>query len=159
VRVFESLTGRNPLVLSGLVLAGASAPHGLPGDGILTAEEIADLDLSGTELVVLSACETGLGTVAGGEGVFGLQRAFALAGARATVGSLWQVDDDATAALMFEFYRRLWDQTAKIGKLEALRAAQLAVLNGEVFVPPGGTFGERISPYFWAAFSLSGDPR
>ena len=159
VRVFESLTGRNPLVLSGLVLAGASAAQGLPGDGILTAEEIADLDLSGTELVVLSACETGLGTVAGGEGVFGLQRAFALAGARATVGSMWQVDDDATAALMFEFYRRLWDQTAKIGKLEALRAAQLAVLNGEVFVPPGGTVGQRISPYFWAAFSLSGDPR
>src|SRR5205085_5181669 len=93
VGVVETLTGRNPLVLSGLVLAGANADGRQAADGILTAEEIADLDLSGTELAVLSACETGLGKVAGGEGVFGLQRAFGLAGTRATVASLWQVDD------------------------------------------------------------------
>jgi CHAT domain-containing protein len=80
----STVTARNPLLLSGIVLSGANqaetgASH---KPGIFTAEEVAELDLSGTELVVLSACETGLGEVAGGEGVFGLQRAFGLAGAR-----------------------------------------------------------------------------
>jgi tetratricopeptide (TPR) repeat protein/CHAT domain-containing protein len=122
---------RNPLVLSGLVLAGANVPRA--GDdllahddhGILTAESIAGLDLSGLDLVVLSACETGLGLSGGGEGVFGLQRAFHLAGAQNVVASLWKVDDHATAALMTIFYDRLWRQ----GKLpiEALREAQLAL--------------------------------
>ena len=119
---------RNPLVLSGLVLAGANLPAS--GDplahddrGILTAEAIAGLDLSGLDLVVLSACETGLGLVGGGEGVFGLQRAFHLAGAHNVIASLWKVDDQATAAPMTIFYDRLWKQ----GKppIEALREAQL----------------------------------
>jgi CHAT domain-containing protein len=131
----STVTGRNPLILSGVVLAGANVPQqtnewGAPvgDDGILTAEEVVGLDLAGTELVVLSACETGLGDVAGGEGVFGLQRAFGLAGARSVIASLWKVDDAATEALMVEFYRNLWEK--KLGKLEALRQAQLAMIRG-----------------------------
>jgi hypothetical protein len=113
-RVRAAPAARNPLVLSGLVLSGANRP--LPADapdrarhdgGILTAEAIAGLPLQGLELAVLSACETGLGEVAGGEGVFGLQRAFHLAGTHAVVASLWKVDDRATRALMAEFYRQL----------------------------------------------------
>ena len=182
----STVTGRNPLLLSGLVLAGANRPpepddHGVPtGDhGILTAEEIVDLDLSHADLVVLSACETSLGEVAGGEGVFGLQRAFHLAGARTVVASLWSVEDAATRALMIEFYRNLWAR--KLGKLEALRQAQLAMLRrddpeghesrgpGEaVKVDPNSIEhaqrrpregGPRVSPATWAAFVLSGDWR
>jgi CHAT domain-containing protein/Tfp pilus assembly protein PilF len=123
---------RNPLVLSGLVLAGANRP--LPEDlnertesdgGILTAEAIASLPLHQMELVVLSACETGLGEVAGGEGVFGLQRAFHQAGARNVVASLWKVDDQATAALMALFYDKLWRQNKPA--IVALREAQLTL--------------------------------
>lgn len=123
---------RNPLVRSGLVLAGAnrlSEPSRLGDDvgggGILSAEAIAALPLYDLEFVMLSACETGLGDVAGGEGVFGLQRAFHLAGARNVVGSLWRVDDAATAALMRLFYFKLWKQDKP--PLAALREAQLAV--------------------------------
>src|SRR5262249_6045956 len=106
---------RSPGVLSGLVLAGANRPP--PKDpkelerhdsGILTAEAIAALDLDQMDLAVLSACETGLGEVAGGEGVFGLQRAFHVAGCKNVVASLWKVDDQATAALMGLFYHQLW---------------------------------------------------
>ena len=113
-RVGASL--RNPLVLSGLVLAGANRPSadvdGSTRDdlGILTAEAIAGLPLQDLELVVLSACETGLGLVGGGEGVFGLQRAFHLADAHNVIASLWRVDDQATAALMAIFYDQLWRQ-------------------------------------------------
>jgi CHAT domain-containing protein len=123
---------RNPLLLSGLILAGANraVPDqkvGVPVEdaGILTAEAIAGLPLRDLDLVVLSACETGLGTVTYGEGVFGLQRAFHMAGAQNVVASLWKVDDLATAALMTIFYDRLWRQ----GKppIEALREAQLAL--------------------------------
>ena len=94
-RLFRERTlVRNPMLLSGLVLAGANAS---PEKGILTAEEVLGLDLRGCELAVLSACETGLGKeVAGGEGVLGLQRAFQAAGARTTVVSLWSVNDAAT---------------------------------------------------------------
>ena len=122
---------RNPLVLSGLVLAGANRPTtdvdpSMRDDlGILTAESIAGLPLQDLELVVLSACETGLGLVGGGEGVFGLQRAFHLAGAQNVVASLWQVDDQATAALMAIFYDQLWREHKP--PIEALRTAQLAI--------------------------------
>jgi CHAT domain-containing protein len=123
---------RNPLVLSGLVLAGANRPiptdvNGLPvvNGGILTAEAIAGVSLQDLELVVLSACETGLGIVRGGEGVFSLQRAFHLAGAQNVVASLWKVDDDATAALMTIFYDQLWRHRKP--PIEALRNAQLAI--------------------------------
>jgi CHAT domain-containing protein len=145
---------RNPLVLSGLVLAGANQlsaanAEGLSaGDGnILTAEMIASLPLEHLELVVLSACETGLGEVAGGEGVYGLQRAFHMAGAQTTVASLWQVDDEITQELLTRYFENLWHKG--LGRLEALRQAQLAVRRGE---------GNRAQPRYWAAWVLSGDP-
>jgi CHAT domain-containing protein/Tfp pilus assembly protein PilF len=145
---------RNPLVLSGLVLAGANRPpaldkHGIPqGDeSILTAEMIASLPLENLELVVLSACETGLGEVAGGEGVFGLQRAFHMAGAQTTVASLWKVDDAITQELLSKFFENYWHKG--MPRLEALRQAQLAVRQGE---------GNRAHPRYWAAWVLSGDP-
>ena len=97
-----------------------------PEQGIWTAEEVADLDLRGVELAVLSACETGLGKVAGGEGVLGLQCAFQSAGARSLVVSLWKVNDAATSVLMEEFYTNLWQK--KLDRLEALCQAQLTVL-------------------------------
>jgi CHAT domain-containing protein/Tfp pilus assembly protein PilF len=146
---------RNPLVLSGLVLAGANRPSAdvdatTHDDlGILTAEAIAGLPLQDLELVVLSACETGLGTVAGGEGVFGLQRAFHLAGARTVVASLWKVDDTTTQKLMRLFYSNLWERGMPAA--EALRQAQLTVLSEAV--------GSGDKPYYWAGWVLSGDPR
>jgi CHAT domain-containing protein len=169
----STLNYRNPLILCGLVLAGANAPlptddAGLPlgDDGVLTGEEIAELDLREAEMVVLSACETGLGDIADGEGVFGLQRAFALAGARTVIASLWQVDDSATQALMTEFYTNLW--TRGMGKLAALREAQLTMMRR--YDPVAGRLrglrpidetGDRrvMDPSLWAAFVLNGDWR
>jgi CHAT domain-containing protein len=170
------VTARSPLLLSMLVLAGANRsvptdPGGLPiaSDGLLTAEEVMGLDLSRTELVVLSACETGVGKVRGGEGVFSLQRAFHIAGTRAVVASLWAVDDRATQALMSRFYRNLWaDQGKPLGKLEALREAQLWLLHEgakELGRPRGGLVRPDpvpqgpLPPSYWAAFVLSGDWR
>lgn len=162
-----TVTGRSPMILSGLVLAGANRPPRLEpqsrtveANGILTAEEVANADLGGTELVVLSACHTGVGEVAGGEGVFGLQRAFGLAGARTVVASLWKIDDSATQALMGELYKNLWGR--KLGKLEALRQAQLALLRR--YDPEGRRLGAThlegvLPPLYWAAFTLSGDWR
>jgi CHAT domain-containing protein len=118
----------SPMVLSGLVFAGANRPD-TPGRGVLTGEALLDRDLSGLELAVLSACETGLGDVAGGEGVFGLQRAFHVSGCRNVVASLWRVPDAATAALMGEFYRALWDDG--LPPVLALQQAQLAVYRAD----------------------------
>ncbi|CAK9099730.1 Nephrocystin-3 [Durusdinium trenchii] len=122
--------GHPPGVLSGVVLAGANRPLEIDDlgadDGILTAAEVQELPLRSTNLVVLSACETGLGQVAGGEGVLGLQRAFHMAGARNVVTSLWQVDDAGTAALMSLFYRNLWEHDQSPST--ALRNAQLSLL-------------------------------
>ena len=95
----QSISGYHPGLLSGVVLAGANRPDPDRDDGILTASEVSSLDFRGVDLAVLSACETGLGQVAGGEGLLGLQRAFHVAGARTVVASLWKVDDSATQAL------------------------------------------------------------
>jgi CHAT domain-containing protein len=128
---------RNPLVQTGLVLAGANRPPGedvLRDDrGILAGEAIAGLDLRRMDLAVLSACDTGLGESATGEGVFGLQRAFHLGGCRNVVASLWKVDDEPTAALMALFYHHLWVKGEP--PLQALRHAQLALLRHPDEVP------------------------
>jgi tetratricopeptide (TPR) repeat protein/CHAT domain-containing protein len=176
---------RNPLVLSGLVLAGANRPSAAVAQanqsaddlGIVTAEAIAGLPLQDLELAVLSACETGLGLVGGGEGAFGLQRAFHLAGAHNVVVSLWKVDDEATAAMMAIFYDHLWRQNKP--PIEALRAAQLALYHDpklagklarargtpdfdklvrrpEPVAAPGGPEPRRADAKDWAAFVLSG---
>jgi CHAT domain-containing protein len=105
----DGIIGLHPGLLSGLALAGANdagpaAEVPTPNDGILTALEVAELDLSRAELVTLSGCETGLGREAGGEGLLGLQRAFQVAGARTVVASLWKVSDEATQQLMSDFY-------------------------------------------------------
>ena len=155
----------HPGLLSGLALAGANRqPQAGEDDGILTAEEVAAMSLDGVELAVLSACETGLGEVAGGEGVLGLQRAFQVSGARTVVASLWKVPDSATRDLMERFYENLWDR--KMDKLEALRQAQLHVLRGGhekglvvVDEDEEPDRPSRAPPYRWAAFVLSGDWR
>jgi CHAT domain-containing protein len=155
------------LVLSGIVLAGANRePRPGQEDGILTALEVNELDLAGCELAVLSACETGLGKSAGGEGLLGLQRAFQVAGARSVVASLWRVPDKATRDLMMDFYGKLWDRKRPLAKVEALRQAQLAMLregakrgmvrrDKKEKLPAGG----KLPPEYWAAFVLSGDWR
>jgi CHAT domain-containing protein len=133
-------------------------------DGILTAVEVAGLDLERAELVVLSACETGLGRVAGGEGVLGLQRAFQLAGAKTTVASLWKIPDRATMQLMQCFYENLWDK--KMTRLDALRKAQIWMLKvgrqRGLDLEEGGakkSTAGRLPPCYWATFVLSGDWR
>ncbi len=142
---------RNPMVRSGLILAGANAARPAAGgeDGLLTAEEVAGLDLRGVELVVLSACDTGLGEVRGGEGVMGLQRGFALAGARALVLSLWRVPDVATRRLMEGFYRRALGKDGS-DAVQALRAAKLGAIHR--------LRRERrwADPRAWAGFTITG---
>jgi len=136
----------NPLLRSGLALAGFNQRDSEGEDGVLTALEVAGLDLRGTRLVVLSACETGLGDVASGEGVYGLRRAFGMAGAESQVMSLWKVSDRGTADFMAQYYERL---QAGEGRSEALRQVQLAALET----------GRYQHPYHWAAFFFSGDWR
>jgi CHAT domain-containing protein/Tfp pilus assembly protein PilF len=186
------LAARNPLVLSGLVLAGANRKlQAGQDDGILTAEAIAGLALDRLELAVLSACDTGLGDTgdfrnrrgemvfgrAGGEGVFGLQRAFHVAGARNVVASLWKVNDQATAALMALFYHKLWQEQQT--PLQALCQAQLHVYRHPEAIPvlagkrgpdfdrevkrptepkpqPQAKPGDRAAVPLWAGFVLSG---
>jgi CHAT domain-containing protein/Tfp pilus assembly protein PilF len=166
----ENLIGHHPGLLSGVALAGANRPATAGSDGILTADEVTTLNLENVELVTLSACETGLGESAGGEGVLGLQRALQIAGAHSTITSLWKVDDLATERLMTRFYQNLWEKN--LGKLAALREAQLWLLN-EGRQDPGLARGierhrpanvepdnsPRAPPFFWAAFTLSGDWR
>ena len=135
----------NPLLRSGLALTGANQLNdGRGDDGILTALEAAGLDLHGTKLVVLSACETGIGEVQNGEGVYGLRRALVLAGAESELMSLWKVDDEATRDLMIEFYKQLMSGKSRA---TALREVQLKLLRMERYE----------HPFFWAAFILSGD--
>jgi CHAT domain-containing protein len=174
-----------PLLKSGLALAGANKGEG--DEAFLTADDLAGLDLRGTELVVLSACETSLGELTALDGVLGLQRGFHAGGARTLVASLWSVNDAATSVLMEQFYANLWRQGKPLGKLEALRQAQLFVLKnpdrvlersrelargGLAADRPRGPKGDAVeiiddgkagpavrrSPAsWWAAFVLSGD--
>jgi CHAT domain-containing protein len=140
----------NPLLRSFLALAGANtwlrgeAPPEEAEDGMLNAEDVVSMDLTGTELVVLSACETGLGRVRVGEGVFGLRRAFVLAGAKTLVMSLWKVPDEETRRLMETFYRALLDGRSRA---DALRQAQLAIRRD---YPD--------DPLRWGGFICQGEP-
>jgi CHAT domain-containing protein/Tfp pilus assembly protein PilF len=134
----------NPLLRSGLVLAGANNRRSGEEDGVLTALEVAGLDLWGTKLVVLSACNTGVGEVKNGEGVYGLRRALALAGAESQVMSLWSVSDRGTRDLMVSYYRAL---RRGEGRGEALRQVQLHMLGSK----------DRQHPYYWASFIQSGE--
>ena len=148
----DGLVLRSPLLYSGLAMAGANRRAQVGGasdDGVLTALEVAGLDLRGTELVTLSACETGLGLQRRGEGVFGLRRAFLQAGARSLVMSMWKVPDKETVSLMATFYGA-W-QSGK-GKAAALREAQLAMIADLRKRPHGFAH-----PFFWAGFVLIGD--
>ena len=170
----------NPGVMSGLVFAGANNNHEQSEASLLTAMSIAELDLHGVELVILSACESALGEAAGGEGLRGLERAFHVAGAKTCVASLWSVHDAGTRILMERFYENLWQKN--MGKLEALHEAQIWILRHPVefygkftakekqtavdrqrglgLPPLNEQFnGTSTPPYFWAAFGLSGDWR
>ncbi len=133
----------NPLLRAGLALAGANLRRS-DYEGILTALEVSGLNLWGTKLVVLSACETGVGEVQNFNGVAGLRRALVLAGSESQMLSLWKVDDTATRDLMIGYYTRL---KAGIGRSEALRQVQLKMLASSRYQ----------HPYFWASFVESGE--
>lgn len=161
----STLTSRNPLLQCGLTLAGCNSDvwldeQGLPidsgQDGYLSAEEIMGMDLSSTQLVVLSACETGLGSIGNGEGVFGLQRALHISGVKSTIASGWKVDDRATQLLMTSTYEKMIGEG--LTPADALHQAQILMLRH--FNPQTGELSEKelrqASPYYWAAFSLSG---
>jgi CHAT domain-containing protein len=170
---------RNPAVYTGLVFAGANAPKENDLDrGILTGLNILDIPLDDLRLCVLSACETGLAELTEAEGLMGLQRAFHAAGCPNVVGSLWKVDDEATAALMAQFYHEL--RKNKRTPLEALREAQLTLYRHPERIPAlagnrgpiekdkavkGGSAPAEAKPgeaaktaptKLWAAFVLSG---
>ncbi len=171
----------HPGLRCGLALAGANHSGRADMDdisddqGLVTADEIASQNLEGVDLVMLSACESGLGKQAAGEGLLSLQRSFQSAGARSVVASLWSVDDAATKTLMVAFYTNLWEK--KMSKLEALRQAQLTMLReydskvGKLRGPgaarpvdPGKLAAAKeiggaksLSPFYWASFVLSGD--
>ncbi len=131
----------NPLLRSGLALAGANVDKGV---SVLTALEASNLNLWGTKLVTLSACDTGVGQVRNGEGIYGLRRSFFLAGAETLVMSLWPVSDYVTRETMTAYYTGL---KAGLGRGEALRKAQLAMLARQT----------RRHPFYWASFIQAGD--
>ncbi|MBI4748593.1 MAG: CHAT domain-containing protein, partial [Acidobacteria bacterium] len=143
----EFIRQSSPLLRSMLFFSGANRPQTpteAGDDGILTALEVASLNLWGTKLVVLSACDTGVGEVKRGDGVFGLRRALVLAGSESQMISLWPVSDAGTRELMFKYYRRL---KAGEGRSKALRNAQLDLIKNP----------KRKHPYFWASFIQSGE--
>jgi CHAT domain-containing protein len=134
----------NPLLRSGLVLAGVKIGQSAGDDGVLTALETTNLNLVGTKLVVLSACDTGKGDINIGQGVYGLRRALVIAGSESQLISLWKVSDDATKDLMVAYYGRLQKGERRS---EALRQIQLGMLKSE----------KQKHPFFWASFIPSGD--
>ncbi|MBO0722445.1 MAG: CHAT domain-containing protein, partial [Blastocatellia bacterium] len=136
---------KDPLLRSGLALAGANEGKSGDDDGVLTALEAASLYLSGTKLVVLSACDTGVGEVMRGEGVQGLRRALILAGSESQVISLWPVSDEATKNLMIQYYKVLLQGQ---GRGEGLRQVQLRMLRYRK---------KWQHPFYWAAFIQSGE--
>jgi CHAT domain-containing protein len=147
------LAGENPLLLSGLALAGANRRQAAKPDeedGILTAEEIAAQDLRGVSWVVLSACDTGVGRVVPGEGVLGLRRAFRIAGARTVITSLWPIEDEAAR----DWMRRLYEsRLSGRSTIEAVHEASLGMLKAR-----RGS-GRSTHPFFWGAFVATGDWR
>lgn len=144
-----TISREDPLLRSGLVMAGANHPDADPtDDGYLTAAEVTGMNLNGTQLVTLSACKSGLGDLQTGEGVYGLQRALSVAGARSTLLSLWNVDDEGTRAFMEEYYGRLMRGDGRAAALSSTQAA----------------FRRHVNPlfrnvYVWGAFQLGGDWR
>ncbi|MBX7223741.1 MAG: tetratricopeptide repeat protein [Blastocatellia bacterium] len=140
----EQVRANNPLLRSWLFFAGANRGGTEENDGTMTALEAAQLNLWGTKLVTLSACDTGLGVVKNGDGVYGLRRALVLAGSEAQMMSLWPVSDQGTRELMVDYYTRL--KTGE-GRSEALRNTQLKLLKDP----------KRQHPYFWASFIQSGE--
>jgi CHAT domain-containing protein len=140
--------------MSGLALAGANrraAAATDDEDGILTAEEVSAMNLDGVEWAVLSACDTGLGEVRAGEGVFGLRRAFQIAGVRTVIMSVWSVDDEATRVWMRALYQNRLQR--RLNTAEAMRAASLNVLRDR------RARGQSTHPFFWGAFVAAGDWR
>jgi CHAT domain-containing protein len=165
----------NPMLRSGLAFRGANHPFNEGEDGLLTAFEIANIDLFGTELVVLSACETGVGETKIGEGVTGLKRALFLAGSKTQVLSLWKVDDFATRTLMTEWYSALLNGDDRV---ESLQDVQLRMATNQLSEENASQADEDRSsslslphetetgddnfsgwshPYYWAAFTISGN--
>jgi CHAT domain-containing protein len=134
----------NPLLRSGLALAGANVRRGLHDDGILTALEASALNLRGTKLVTLSACDSGVGEVWNSEGVYGLRRAFVLAGSESLVMTLWAVSDASSRETMAAYYAGL---RAGLGRGDALRQAKLEMLKRT----------DRRHPFYWASFIQSGE--
>ena len=139
-----AITAENPLLRSGLALAGFNSRNETSSnlDGVLTALEVTALNLRGTQLVVLSACETALGDIANGDGVYGLRRAFIIAGAESQLMSLWKVSDFHTQEMMVGYYQRLKDG---MGRSEAMRDIQLEMLK------------EYEYPFYWASFIPAGN--
>ena len=151
-RVTSNSTGPvSPLLMSGLLLAGANL-HGQGcsenqiADGILTAYEVSTLNLSKTELVVLSACETGLGQVEQGEGVHGLRRAFQMAGVKTVVSALWTLPNEATSELVGSLYN-----PGKASMARRLQLAQQAALQAR------RSQGESDHPYYWGGLVVTGN--
>ncbi len=148
----EPLTAENPLLLSGLAFAGANRrSSAMPdeSDGILTAEEIAGIDLEGVDWAVLSACDTGVGEIKVGEGVFGLRRAFQIAGAKTVIMSLWPIEDEATRQWMTTLYSEHF--VGGKSTPEAVRAATLEALRNR------RAKHQSTHPFYWGAFIAAGD--